>query len=56
MPAKDLLDLPLSGADADGATHYQKSLHELQCFIGDPVASVDSAIAANPGFVMAHVM
>jgi tetratricopeptide (TPR) repeat protein len=27
----------------------------LRCFIGDPVASADAAIAADPGFVMAHV-
>ena len=33
-----------------------RALHELQCFIGDPVGSVNAAIAANPGFVMAHVL
>ena len=50
------LDLTLSGADAAGAAHYAKALHELQCFIGDPVGSVNAAIAENPGFVMAHVL
>nr|WP_287246718.1 tetratricopeptide repeat protein [Mesorhizobium sp.] len=30
-------------------------MRELQCFIGDPVGSVDRAIAEDPGFVMAHV-
>jgi tetratricopeptide (TPR) repeat protein len=53
---RDSLDLTLSGADAAGAAHYEKALHELQCFIGDPVASVDAAIAASPDFVMAHVL
>jgi tetratricopeptide (TPR) repeat protein len=56
MPVRDALDLTLSGADAAGAAHYEKSLHELQCFIGDPVASVDAALAQNPDFVMAHVL
>ena len=39
MAVKDLLDLTLSGADAAGVAQYEKALHELQCFIGDPVAS-----------------
>ena len=56
MPEKDSLGLTLSGADAAGAAHYAKALHELQCFIGDPVGSVDAAIAENPDFVMAHVL
>ena len=56
MPVKDRLDLTLSGADAAGAAHYEKALHELQCFIGDPVASVNAALAENPDFVMAHVL
>ena len=53
---RDALDLTLSGADAVGAAYYGKALHELQCFVGDPVASVDKAIASAPDFVMAHVM
>ena len=56
MTVKDLLDLTLSGADAAGAAQYEKALHELQCFIGDPVGSVDAALAENPDFVMAHVL
>jgi hypothetical protein len=56
MTKRDSLDLELTGATADALTHYERSVHELQCFIGDPVGSVDKAIAAAPGFVMAHVM
>ena len=56
MPVKDALDLTLSGAEAAGAVQYEKALHELQCFIGDPVASVNAALAENPEFVMAHVL
>ena len=56
MAERDSIGLTLSGADAAGAAHYAKALHELQCFIGDPVGSVNAAIAENPGFVMAHVL
>jgi tetratricopeptide (TPR) repeat protein len=56
MPLSDRLDLALSGADAGSIAHYERALHELQCFIGDPVASVDAALAQRPDFVMAHVL
>ena len=56
MADKDSLGLTLSGADATGAAHYVKALHELQCFIGDPVATIDAAIGESPDFVMAHVL
>ena len=52
---RDDLDLELTGATPTSLGHYQRALHELQCFIGDPVASVESAISASPDFVMAHV-
>jgi hypothetical protein len=52
----DNLGLPVSGANAAALEHYEHGLHELQCFIGDPVATIDKAIAAAPGFVMAHVL
>ncbi len=51
----DPLGLPLTGASTTGVDHYLRAVHELQCFIGDPVGSIDAAIAADPGFVMAHV-
>jgi len=38
------------------ADHYQRALRQLQCYIEDPVASVDQAIAERPRFVMAHVL
>ena len=56
MPEKDSIGLTLSGADAAGAAHYAKALHELQCFVGDPVGSVNAAIEASPGFVMAYAL
>ena len=55
MTIKDLQDLALTGADAASAEHYTRALHQFSCYIEDPVASVDAAIAQSPGFVMAHV-
>ena len=55
MAIRDAFGLTLSGATEAGFTPYSQAMRELQCFIGDPVASVDRAIAEDPGFVMAHV-
>lgn len=52
----DTLGLALSGAGADAVAHYEAARRELQCYVGDPVALADRAIAASPGFVMAHVL
>ncbi len=56
MQERDALGLILSGADHESLAHYQRALHELQCFVGDPVGSVNAAIEIDPAFVMAHVL
>jgi hypothetical protein len=56
MTTHDIHGLSLSGADTASAAHYQRALRQLQCYIEDPVASVDLAIAERPDFVMAHVL
>lgn len=55
MGIRDAFGLTFSGATEAGFTPYSQAVRELQCFVGDPVASVDRAIAEDPGFVMAHV-
>ncbi|MER8555331.1 tetratricopeptide repeat protein [Mesorhizobium sp. M0976] len=55
MAVRDAFGLALSGATEAGFSSYSQAVRELQCFIGDPVGSVDRAIAEDPGFVMAHV-
>jgi tetratricopeptide (TPR) repeat protein len=52
----DQLGLGLTGAGEASLSHYSLALHQLQCFIGDPVGSVDAALAEAPDFVMAHVL
>ena len=55
MAVRDAFGLTFSGATQAGFAHYSQAVRQLQCFIGDPVGSVDRAIAEDPGFVMAHV-
>jgi hypothetical protein len=55
MAVKDAFGLTFSGATEVGFSPYSQAVRELQCFIGDPVGSVDRAIAQDPDFVMAHV-
>ena len=56
MSFHDDLGLACTGADADSAAHYRRALHQFRCYIEDPVASVDAALALRPDFVMAHVL
>ena len=53
--ARDNLDFELPGATAETAALYDRAVGELQRFVGDPVGTIDAAIEATPGFVMAHV-
>lgn len=52
----DSLDLPVSGAEPASLGLYHEALRGLQCFVGDPVGALDRVIAAQPSFVMAHVL
>ena len=53
---KDAAGYELSGAGAEGVQLIEKAAHEVRCYIGDPVATVEAALAACPGMTMAHVM
>jgi hypothetical protein len=56
MNAKDTLGNAVSGASAAAIEGYERALRELQCYVGDPVATVDATLAAWPDFVMGHVL
>lgn len=56
MSSKDPQGLALSGADPISLPHYENALGQFQCYVGDPLASVDAALAASPDFVMAHLL
>ncbi len=55
MTTRDDLGLNLTGANATSREAYGRSLRQFQCYIGDPVAAINDAIAESPGFTMAHV-
>jgi len=46
----------LSGATARSLPHYETAVRQFSLFMGDPVATIDQAIAASPDFVMAHAL
>ncbi|HEX6736489.1 MAG TPA: tetratricopeptide repeat protein [Azonexus sp.] len=56
MILQDDLSLSYSGASADSLLLYRRAQHQFACYIEDPVATVDAAIALRPDFVMAHVL
>ena len=56
MTLSDSHGLVLTGASDVGRAAYEAALAELQCYRADPVATIDGAIAADPGFAMAHAM
>jgi len=56
MTARDVLGLPLSGADADAAQLFDAGVADLQRFVGDPIGKAEAAIAAKPDFAMAHAL
>jgi hypothetical protein len=56
MTINDDLSLAYSGASADSLAHYRRALHQFACYVEDPVASVDAALAERPDFVMGHVL
>jgi hypothetical protein len=53
---KDSLGYDISGATAKSLKSLEKGLHELRCYIGDPVATVDEALAESPSLVMGYVL
>jgi len=53
MLTKDARGLALSGADGAAAARYETALHQFQCYVGDPVATLDAALAERPDFAMA---
>lgn len=56
MTIRDRQGHPLTGASAASVAPYEIALRQFHCYIEDPVASVDRALAESPDFVMAHVL
>lgn len=56
MNLKDLHGHHLSGTDARAVEHYESAVAQLRCYIGDPLADAQAAIAQAPEMTMAHVL
>lgn len=56
MTIRDAFGFTLSGAESGSLAHYHTALHQLQCYIDDPVATVDAVLAVSPEFTMAYVL
>jgi hypothetical protein len=52
----DALGHPVSGANAAAVDHYEQAAHELRCLVGDPLATIDHALAAAPAMSIAHTL
>jgi tetratricopeptide (TPR) repeat protein len=46
----------VSGATPEAVALFDQALAEFNIYRGDPVATIDRALAAAPGFVMAHAL
>src|SRR5687767_8872830 len=56
MHTKDHAGYAVSGANAAGITAFEQAADELRCYLADPVATVERAIAASPAMVMGHAL
>lgn len=52
----DARDVPISADHAESLQHYETALRQFQSYVGDPVATLDAALAEDPAFVTGHLM
>jgi tetratricopeptide (TPR) repeat protein len=52
---KDLRGEPVSTGNAQALAAYEAALAQFHAYTGDPLATIDRAIAADPGFVLGHL-
>ena len=50
---KDHRDAPVTGANTRAIELYESAICQFNCYVGDPVATIDGAIAESPDFAMA---
>jgi tetratricopeptide (TPR) repeat protein len=53
MIVKDHRGAPVSGANARSLELYETAISQFNCYVGDPVATADAALAESPDFAMA---
>jgi len=55
MQTRDSLGVPVSGASPEGLARLETAVHQFQCYIGDPVATLAGAAEASPQMPMGHL-
>lgn len=53
---QDNLGNPVTAPGGELVRTYEQALQEFQCYRGDPVATIQTALDQDPGFVMGHVL
>jgi tetratricopeptide (TPR) repeat protein len=53
---KDHRGALLTGASAKSLELYETAIEQFNCYIGDPVATADAALAESPGMAMGHAL
>jgi hypothetical protein len=56
MTIHDSLGLAYSGATAQSLEHHERACADFRCYINDPLAGAQQALAASPDMTMAHVL
>jgi hypothetical protein len=56
MLVRDNLGNRLSGANDASVKAYETACRELRCYIGDPLGSINTALAHSPEFTMGYVL
>jgi hypothetical protein len=52
----DARGVPVTGANAHALAAYESALRSFQSYVGDPVATIDAALAGAPSFVAGHLL
>jgi hypothetical protein len=53
---RDSVGYETSGASPASLTSLEQGLHELRCYIGDPLATIENTLATSQELVMGHVL
>jgi hypothetical protein len=56
MQISDYTGHAVSGADANSIELFETAQHELRCYIRDPLATVNAALAQSPEMTLGHVL
>ena len=56
MHYKDVHGHQLTGANAASVDHFERGCALFRCYVGDPLAEAQAAVAAAPDMSMAHVL